>query len=147
MPSDWNNIIKLARRKDPYDIIQMQYSEFNDYKTILSEYIPSSLSKDEKGVPVKWSQLKVVKAVKNEECLYIKTSFDEEFRKVKLAKRSKSVTHSQRRKTKKKVTTKLPVQRLYKKQLPISQDKKKDLLILCKNHIIPEIYHTYYQSS
>lgn len=38
------------------------------------------------------------------------------------------------------------LRQLYKKSLPISQQKKKDLLTLCKKNIIPPMYHSWYET-
>jgi hypothetical protein len=35
---------------------------------------------------------------------------------------------------------------LYQTEMPISANKKRDLLDLCNKGLIPQVYHTYYQS-
>lgn len=43
-------------------------------------------------------------------------------------------------------TSNLDLNCLYSKPLPISQEKKKDLLKLCVKNVIPDAFHNFYKS-
>ena len=126
VPDQWHNIICLVRRHNPYKIVPMQFSEFLDYKSCISQ---GTLNVDTEKKTVGLSRVQVFKYVKEDEYIYFKHDFNEEsFRAVKVphkAKRSK--------------------RKLYNKPLPINE-KKKDLVQLCKDGVIPRHYYQLYTS-
>ena len=79
-----------------------------------------------------WLRMKWIQYRKLEpDFIYFKYDFDAEFSAIKI--------RDCNRKTK---TPEIPFK--YKDRLPISESKKKDLLSLCDELVIPEEYHPFY---
>ena len=136
IPNDWYNIMRSARRRNPYTVIPLEYSDFLDFKNCHQD--KPNMKVDLEGKQVRWDsivQLRYVRADKQH--IFFKYDFDEShFRAIKLSKNTRSA----------KGMVPLAPPQLYKNQLPINKDKKKDLVGLCSKGIIPKEYTRYYTS-
>lgn len=137
IPDDWHNIFRMARRNNPYHVIALQHADFIDFKAINKE-LNFTFKVDTLGKQVKWQRICYLQLRKEDRNrLYFKYNFYEAFSIVKFTKttrRSKSKT--------------IDVQdyKLYDALVPISKQKKDDLLKLCHQGIIPELYHSWYNN-
>ena len=136
VPRDWFNVLTLARRKNRFITIPMDYPCFIDWKKVAEQY---QLKHDTDGRPVKWSDIVHFRYTRESpDSIYFKYDFDQNFKQIKVV----SSTRTNRKM--KKCSQSLP--KLYSSLLPISAAKKKDLLNLCKKEIIPSVHHHYYEN-
>ena len=124
VPDDLHNVIRVARRNNPYEIIPMEHSDFINFK-----------SSNRKFGNVRWTDVRQIRYLKEEpNYIYVKYSFDSRFESICL------------RKPTRKSKANSSFQLAYNSRLPISCKKKKDLLKGCKEGIIPAEYHNFYQN-
>jgi hypothetical protein len=137
--NEWMNIMRIARVKNPYCVVPLEYDDFLDFKQIHGMY--QNLKFDNEGKPVKWSKVICIRCIKAEPTIImVKYDFDEDYHIVPLTKRQTV--------RKQHVPTSPipdgPIPQLYTSMLTISEAKKKDLTRLCDEHIIPQQYHEWY---
>ena len=65
VPSQWDTVIAMARKKNPYLVIPMSFSNFKDIKDLKSRYY-SSVKVDLEGEKVNWLKIKWIKVAKKE---------------------------------------------------------------------------------
>ena len=146
VPNDWFNVIALARRNHPYHIISLGYSDFTDFK-ILQKMI-NNTKVDVAGNQVRWSKVCAVNSTVDEpEYISIKYDFDEEYQSVHLCRQT-TTRKSKTTKKKKVDITNLGVKQARKYMTPIciSEEKRADLIRLCRIGIIPEMYKDFYEN-
>ena len=135
-PNDWVNVIKLARRSNPYKVVQLEHDDFIDMKD-LEERLFRNVKKDVEGEKVKWLEIRVIRYdAQSPNTIRFKYNFNEEFRQLKVRMTSRGYDHE----------ASLKVTKLYNEQLPVSIDKKKDLVSLCVRNVIPEVFHSFYKN-
>ncbi|KAK7506012.1 hypothetical protein BaRGS_00002734 [Batillaria attramentaria] len=136
-PSEWDIVLRMARRGQPYVVIPLKHTDFLDFKSLASTAIRNTKT-DLKGNKVNWLGIRSTQFLKGqEEMMFFKYSFDEQEYQV-----LKMIGSSKRR------GPPLPSQvpRCYSGKLPISAAKKQDLLSLCQSGVIPVQHHNYYTS-
>ncbi|KAK7475710.1 hypothetical protein BaRGS_00033032 [Batillaria attramentaria] len=136
-PSEWDIVLRMARRGQPYVVIPLKHTDFLDFKSLASTAIRNTKT-DLKGNKVNWLGIRCMQFLKGqEEMMFFKYSFDEQEYQV-----LKMIGSSKRR------GPPLPSQvpRCYSGKLPISAAKKQDLLSLCQSGVIPVQHHNYYTS-
>ena len=140
IPRDWHAICYLARWKNRYNVIQLDFTSFYDFKEHSKQTMPN-LSQIN-WLKVKWmcyEQFIEPSSGSKSVIISYKYSCEEgPFQKVRTT-RSVFGRHS-----KDNCSEKPP--KLYQSQLPISHQKKKDLLALCADGTIPVEYHHFYSS-
>ncbi len=124
----------------PYLVIPVEYWEFINFRE-LSPLLLSNTLTDENGDKVKWLEIKEVMFQKeNPEMMYIKYKHTDTtyiaIPQRSIATRSRNITSA----------NDLALHQLYDSQLPISKEKKADLLQMCGSSVIPKEYHEYYRS-
>ena len=139
IPSEWDIVLRMARRKKAYTVIPIKHKQFYDFKKLAASFIRNTRI-DIDGRRVNWLQIRSTKFCKGQEDLmHFKTDFrDEEFRTLRLtgsAKRSRPAPLKS-----------LPLRYPNSTKLPISKAKHQDLLSLCASGIIPEHHHHFFQS-
>lgn len=134
-PLEYPTIIKAARKKQPYEVHKLFHHDIFDLKHLKNQTIQGKLN------AVSWLKIKHLKFEKKKPCtIFVKTSHrsDSEF----IQMEANAIPLSGK---KKKGKRELLV-RKYKESLPVSAAKKKDLLTLCKDCVIPKEFHDYYQN-
>lgn len=126
------------KRKDvnPYHVKQLRHTDFYDLKALSAKLISNRI-KDENGEKVNWLRIKMLKFSKSMPSV-IEFSYDYDEKNYK-----KIHTSSRGRQTQ---ITKEIIQPCYKTLLPLSKEKKKDLVKLCEKGIIPLELHQWYKS-
>lgn len=130
IPDDWHQVIKSARKKQPFVVIPMTTTEF--YSTRKLETNIVRRTKSVGNIKVEWLKIQWLR-FENENPFTIKYKYcnDEtvEFNILNIKKR-----------TSQRITT---MDTLYPQGNEISMDKKRDLIQLLP--FIPPIYHNFYQ--
>ena len=134
IPSMWDTVVHMARRKNPYVVVPMKHDSFWDLKHLAQETC-KNVKMTTNGKRINWLKIKVLRFSKNEEnVIMVKENYDQpEFDHIcviKNAARGKKKQHKLLRK--------------YFGKKPIAKAKKDDLLSLCKTGIIPSEYKQFY---
>lgn len=144
VPTDWHNILRVARRGNPYQIIPMGYRDFTDYKAVHA-LVPNT-KVDTDGKAVRWSKICAVQLTKETpQEISVKYDFDGAEHTIDLAGKH---TRSRKKRSQKKLHfAHLGVDEnpKYRERIPISDAKKSDLIRLCTSGVIPGIYRPYYE--
>lgn len=129
IPEDWLNVIRLARKDNPYMVEVLDHSKFKDFKAMRGYTIKATDGTVLKWANVRWLQVK--KDVPNS--LFFKFDYWEEFKEVRF---TRIVTRSD-------ISSSMDTN-LYPEPLPLKQVKYKDLMAMCRDGTIPKNYHSYY---
>lgn len=133
-PDDWQNVIRLARKDNPYCVQVMNHTDFLDFKTFRSTIIPNTLKATD-GTVLQWANVRWLRLNKNiPNSFFFKFDYWEELKEVKLKGR---VTRSERN---------THLAKLYSEQVLLKQIKHKDLLVLCQDGTIPRNHHYFYEN-
>jgi hypothetical protein len=122
----------MARRKDPYLIVPLLYGDIYDFK-YLAKTSMKFRKEVIKGGKINWLQIRWLRYMKEKPDFLL---FKYEFREMKVNMSNKRGRPSEPYQLAKKYTS----------RQAISAAKKKDLVGLCKNGIIPSEYYEYYKS-
>ena len=125
---NWHTVVQMARRKHPYSIIPMHNKDIINFE-VMSDSFPCTGK-------VKWRKVKWVRYIKHENgevAVLFKNDFTDEFEQVSS------------RKTRKVQPEGIISQSKYGGPLQITDVKKTDLLSLCSDGTIPEVYHSFYK--
>lgn len=135
VPSQWDTVLQMARRRNPYTVVPLKHTDIIDFKQYQSINMKPQ-KKTESGAKVIWTKIKWMRYIKDEpEVCYFKNDIDGEFEKLKIVGSRRQPAN---------FAESLPMK--YQSKLPISAEKKKDLIQLCKNGVIPQEFHEYYKS-
>lgn len=138
VPSDWYNIVRLARRNKPYIIIPLTYGSFLDFKSYMSD---CNTKVDSVGKQVKWNSIRWIRLEKSNLSVFkVKYNFDDDVFTIVPLKKTRKTRRSQQD----EVVLPNQAPQLYHHLLPISSEKKKDLRRLCESEVIPSLYHRFY---
>lgn len=132
---EWFNVLKSARRNNPYSVELLEHTDFFDLKA-LAKNVMSNRRKLEKG-HINWLQVRSIRFEKaNPDRIFFKTDFDQT---------EYDVVH-QPCSTRKRGNFSLKP--AYSCPIPISVAKYKDLTSMLENdiRIIPREYETFYQT-
>ena len=127
----------MARKSKPYLVIPLKHRNIIDFKKVASARIRNTKT-DIRGQRVNWLDFRCIQFVKGQDDLmFFKCNFDDtEFRVLRLLGTAK------RRRP--EMSEKIP--QLYQCKLPVSVEKKRDLLSLCKSGIIESEHHSFYEA-
>ena len=132
--SAWKIIFEVARRKNPYAMHQLGYSDFVDCKALCDRMIKNR-SKNEEGETVNWLRIKVLRFEKDSRCIQYKYRYGDKFSSINVCGRGRPAA------------TSLPeLSDCYRSGLPISMAKKNDLLTLCKSDVILTEHHYFFKN-
>ncbi|CAG4952530.1 unnamed protein product [Parnassius apollo] len=146
---DWKGIMLRARSKrqnknfTPYNVTELSYQDMIDVKALASKII-KNITIAENGEKVCWLKIKYLRF---ELPGFIKYRYDYDGPYNLLNTLCKPG-----RPTRRTPNSEMPnintedLLRAYKQCLPIKKQKKKDLLQLCKENIIPKELHGWYES-
>ena len=86
IPSQLVPVFRLARKKHPYIVNEMQYKDFWDFKMLSQDLRVLSIKKDDQGGAFKWSEVSQIKVEKqNLEAILFKTNHNQDsFRRISL---------------------------------------------------------------
>ena len=159
----WEEILSMARRKNPYRVTRMQYSDFYDFKGLVRATVQNK-SLDEAGQTVNWRKVRSLNFKScSESTVAYRYSLQDEYSQIDLSRgRATRATFpttaaaSTRKSARKKSRLVEPsaetsgsaiaLQQKYKGLLPISKAKKKDLMDLCRSRVIDADYHAWYEA-
>lgn len=136
-PDEWPVIIKMARRRKPYIVHEVEQTDIFDLH---------KLSKDigMKNAPVNWMKVKSVRVSKGvTDKFEVKESYNEDYRMVSLKPAGRQLRSKQSSTCKHDVAS-IALRQAYENRRPISVAKKNDLLKLCKTGAIPHKFHAFY---
>ena len=135
VPSQWNTVVTMARKKKPFVVIPMKYTDVYDMKTFVSKYCPN-MKTSTCGQRINWNNITWVQVRKSSpDSIFLNYTFSEEnFMEIKVSLKTRKTSNEK------------VLQAAYKAKIPISAAKKKDLIQLCDKGIIPEEFHAYYNS-
>jgi hypothetical protein len=136
VPSQWDTIVRMARRKNPYFVVPVKHQDILNFKPVAQQILPN-MSFDDQGRRVQWMKIVWLQVRKSDpDYLFFKYSFDqEEFNMLKIK--------SARRGT---LAIQDDIPKAYTGKLSISEAKKKDLQSLCAANIIPAEFHSFYEN-
>lgn len=130
---DWVNIFRRARRKNPYNVTHLHYGDFYNFQ-VLAQCIIKNRNKDENGATVNWLLCKGFKYSKVEPgVIQYRYDYNEPFKRIFVFGRGRP-------------SIPLKLTMAYETLLPVSVDKKKDLVKLCAKQIIPSELHPWFQN-
>ena len=87
---DWHNIIRAARKRQPYIIIHLEYNDFLDFKPFCR---PLNMTIDEIGKQVKWLKIRKIEMRKTTpNKIFIKCNFTDSFTTVYIKRGKKIAT-------------------------------------------------------
>ncbi|KAJ0174387.1 hypothetical protein K1T71_010533 [Dendrolimus kikuchii] len=133
-PDDWQNVIRLARKDNPYKVKVMEHTDFLDFKALRSTIIPNTMKAID-GTVLKWANVRWLRFDKDiPHSFFFKFNYWEEFKEVKLKEK---VTRSERNSH---------ITKLYPGQILIKQVKHIDLMALCQDGTTPKNHHYYYKN-
>lgn len=149
VPEQWISLIRCAKTTgDPYVVTELDQNLILDFKSLLKK--KTNWDWDSTGQKVFWSKIKHIKIDnENPDLLYFQYDYlSDQYLSLNLAmKPTTRVTRTKR--AKETIECEQPddggsISTLYKKLLPISTAKYKDLISLCNCNAIPNIYHNFY---
>jgi len=127
---EWINVLKSARRHNPYKVELLEHTDFVDLKA-LAKRLVTNRNKSENG-SVNWLKIRALRVEKaHPDKIFFKTDFSEPNFDVLKQRKSK---------------TQLKLKPAYSHQLPISKAKYNDLMNMIKEKIIPSQYTEFYSS-
>ena len=164
----WEGILTMARRKKPYKVTRLQYSDFYNLKAFVTATV-SNKAIDTDGQSVNWHKVRSLCFKSNSDgslsdSVAYRYNLQDEYRHIHLSsaapemvirkstrrRKSRSVASAQADHSEYPVLSKsesvIALQPKYKSQIPISKAKKKDLMDLCRNKVIDEVYHSWYEA-
>ncbi|CAC5402475.1 unnamed protein product [Mytilus coruscus] len=138
-PSQWDTVVSMARKKNPYIVIPMNFRDFSDLKS-LRKKMCNNMKKTVDNKTINWLLVKWIKVDKaSPDAISFNYCFEEEkFQTVNVQQ-----SGLRGRKRAMQSITLVPT---YDTKLPISEAKKADLLSLCSSGVIPATYHSYYEN-
>lgn len=139
VPEQYITLIQTAKKNGPpYRVHELTYENFYDLK-LLQEQIGHNFTVDTEKNKIKWHDIKVLRVEKNEHNkFFYKTSYEDNiFKTVFIMLKAKN-TRSQGN-----LEVNLPIQlvQAYANNLPLSDNKKRDLKELADKNIIPKYYY------
>jgi len=136
VPHMWKNVIRMARKKNPYMIVPLTYEDIYDFKALQKQALRYR-KEDTEGEKINWLQIRWLRFEKcDPDYISFKYSCDDEFKEMRVTENTKKGRPAAN-------VTEIP--KRYKSKQSISSAKKKDLLNLCKNGVIPHEYHEFYK--
>ena len=138
-PYGWEVIAAIAR-KNPYFVNQLRNSDIIDVKALQKEMHVNNVKMNMNDEKVQWHNITWMRFEKeNPKTIFYKYSYEGEFMMI-------NTTTGRRSKRNSEVSTGCSLPKAFTGKLPISKAKKKDLMQLCKDKVIPDRFHPFYDS-
>lgn len=143
MMNDWLNIFKDARSnrgknkdKAPYQVVELKYKDVWDLQALAACTLKNK-NTDENGEKVNWLKIKCLKFEKAyPHAIFYRYDHSSEYKKIDIQQRSR----------RNPITQNVELKQAYNAILPISIQKKNDLLKLCRSGLIPDELHDWYKN-
>ncbi|KAH3895243.1 hypothetical protein DPMN_019404 [Dreissena polymorpha] len=85
VPSKWDTIVRLARKKKTYTVVPMKHYDFHDLKCLAKSLFPQNII-DLEGRRIQWMKVKWLQFRKADiSNFYVKHDFDKEFQCIKIS--------------------------------------------------------------
>lgn len=144
VPSDWEIVLQMARRKNPYRVLEIKNTEIFDLHVLAEDIGANDVTKDTNGATVNWMKIKAIRVRKGlTDVIEVKEDYGEQYREIMLKQRKGKNTRQRRLETPSFVVSSL--KQAYTGPLPVTVAKKKDLLKLCSSGAIPSRYKEFYE--
>lgn len=128
---DWVSIFRRARRRRPYIVRNLHHQAFYDFKQLAKTLITNK-RRGEDNTIINWLQVRSLRFEKNKPGVILyRYNYSDSFKKLHVSGRGRPAKQND-----------LPY--AYDSKIPISEDKKKDLMTLCSKRVIPEEVHSWY---
>lgn len=129
----WLKICRKARSsRKPYIVNELRFTDFYDLKELTAALIQNR-NIDEHGKKVSWLKVKSLRYRKDmPNTILYRYNHTENYKKMLVNRQSPGIN--------------VPLSKAYSNNLPISEAKKKDLLKLCKDGVIPDKRHKWFDS-
>lgn len=131
VPSQWVTIFRLAKQHGkPLAIDEIETKDILDLKKLCKQ-LGNNYNTTVNKRKIPWDDIKIIEVRKNDGlAFYVKTHYDENFQKISIG-----------------ASKKMPeLEQAYTKELGVDLDTKKDLLALCKENVIKQLYHSFFQT-
>ena len=137
IPSQWDTIIRNARRKNPYLVVPLKHWDFIDFKQVQGEFY-KNMEKNTEGDKVRWRDIVHLQFRKDApDNIYYRYSYDGELLAIKARIRTRGKQRS---------VNSLNLPTKYTSRLSVSAAKKADLLSLCDSGVIPDDCRPFYET-
>lgn len=139
VPEQYITLIRQAKKTGkPYTVLELTHDNFYDFKDLSERLGVKTGYRDQKGVPLKISDIKVLKVEKaHPEYFSYKLSYEEEqfstFMVLNIRRKSSNVVS-------------LVLKKAYNKKVGISEAKKKGIMTLIQKNSIPSFYTQFYNN-
>ena len=136
VPCQWGTLVTYARKTHPYIAVPLKYDHILDWKQFADEHC-ENLKTATTGEKVNWLKVRWIQVKQtSQKSLFVNYTFDQnEFMEIK----TEAAVITRRKGKKSNWPDHLNL--CYEKKLPISVQKKSDLISLCQKEIIPEEFH------
>lgn len=131
-PYDWYQLVRSVGKKKKFEVIELNHSDFLNFADLLKKSLQLR-KKDVEGNQFNWHSVKWFRYTRESGKILYKTTLDndEPFHTLCLNRRGQP-------------DSRLHPERLYKSSLPISKEKKKDILDLLP--LISPTFHDFYRN-
>ncbi|CAH1111545.1 unnamed protein product [Psylliodes chrysocephalus] len=139
IPAQWAMIIRSAKKQGhPYKLEEISTNDILDFKKFISK-IGNNFNKNENNEPVVWKDVKIVRFEKEHPyTIFYKTSYAESnFKQIYVKKKNVRC---------KTDISSLEITRAYTNPPTISVKKKKNLLEMCRENVIPVVHWPFYEN-
>lgn len=144
MMNDWLNVFKAARSnrgknkdKPPYQVMELKYKDVWDLQALAASTLKNK-NTDENGEKVNWLKIKCLKFEKaHPNAIFYRYDHSSEYKKIDII---------QQRSRRNRITQNVELKQAYNAVLPISMQKKNDLVKLCRSGLIPDELHDWYKN-
>ena len=143
IPNDWFNIVTLAKKKgEPYKVHRLNHNDFKNYKDYRENCMPNTRIGTD-GSILNWKTVKSVYFQKRhpQKLFYKNEYWDQDYKELEIRQQRKGRTSV----TGEPTTVNEELKQLYDAPLKIDDKKYKDLQDLCKDDVVPNLYHEYYK--
>lgn len=133
-PNDWAQLIRVCKNKNPFNVVTMKREDFLQFSSLLKGNGPFTLKKlNEKKEKFLWRDVQWLRYTQESGHVFYKNTLDEsaEFNVINIHRRGKK-------------SAKLVVPAIHDGPVPISAEKKKDLLQLLP--LVDTVFHDFYKN-
>ena len=132
IPRDWINIIRQAKKTNPFLVTLLTHDDFKDAKMLCSRLEVQLVAAGKKN---DWRQVRWIRVTKGSNKIQFKLTGDWMTIDINFSKKKRR--HNKVEQDKPLEPQYVSIPSCYSERLPISACKHKDLLDLCKDGIIP----------
>lgn len=132
IPDQYAQIIRTAKKSDhPYKVVEMNFDEFYELKALADE-VRLNMAKNVNGVPVKTTDIKIIRFSKDCDTYAYKTFYNEEWIETETNKKARGSHNLNTNEIK-------SLQQAYTSKIVIKGRLKTDLISLINSNIVPSM--------